>query len=160
MEPTPDQPLDDFERQLARMPRRAAPPEWRADILAKADAAAAARGPERPRSRADAPSSPSNPVLQLWAWLTGISPAWRALAAVWAACLAVNHFIAEAPTGLLASGGDRGSLAPEQIAAARAQRAELLQLAGLSEPRSPDPQPARPPGPRSALRRPERPSFG
>ncbi len=151
---------DDFEQQLARTPRRAAPPEWRADILANAHAAAAARGIESPRSRADGPSSPHNPVLQLWDWLTGISPAWRALAAVWAVCLTVNHFTSSPPTGSLASRGDRGSLAPEQIAAARAQRAELLQLAGLAEPRSPEPQPARPPGPRSALRRPERPSFG
>lgn len=160
MEPNPNSPSDDFERQLARTPRRAAPQDWRADILANAKAAAAARGLESPRSRADGPSSPHNPVLQLWAWLTGISPAWRALAAVWAVCFAVNHFIAEPPTGSLASRGDRGSLAPEQIAAARAQRAELLQLAGLSETRSPEPQPARPPGPRSALRRPERPTFG
>ena len=160
MEPTPDQPLDDFERQLARTPRRAAPPEWRADILANAHAAAAARRLESPRFRADGLSSPTSPVLQLWAWVTGISPAWRALAAVWAVCLTVNHFTSSPPTGSLASRADRGSLAPEQIAAARAQRAELLQLAGLSEPRSPEPQPARPPGPRSALRRPERPSFG
>jgi len=99
-------------------------------------------------------------LLQLWVWLTGVSPAWRALAAVWAVCLTVNHFTSSPPTGSLASRGDRGSLAPEQIAAARAQRAELLQLAGLVETRSPEPQPARPPGPRRALRRPERPSFG
>lgn len=151
---------DDFEQQLTRTPRRAAPPEWRADILAKAHAAAVARRLESPRSRADGLSRAHSPLLQLWDWLTGISPAWRALAAVWAVCLTVNHFTSSPPTGSLASQGDRGSLAPEQIAAARAQRAELLQLAGLSEPRSPEPQPARPPGPRSALRRPERPSFG
>jgi hypothetical protein len=151
---------DDFERQLARTPRREAPPEWRAVILANANAAATGRGLESPRSRADGPSGPTNPVLQLWDWLTGISPAWRALVAVWAVCLAVNHYVAEPPTGSLASRGDRGSLAPEQIAAARAQRAELLQLAGLSETRSPEPQPARPPGPHSGLRRPERPSYG
>ena len=155
---------DDFEQQLARTPRRAAPPEWRADILANAHAAAAARGPESPRSRGDGPSSPHNPVLQLWAWLTGISPAWRALAAVWAVCLTVNHFTSSPPTGSLASRGDLGRLAPEQIAAARAQRAELLQLAGLSEPEPAEPphplRPPGPPGPRSALRRNERPSYG
>ncbi len=151
---------DDFEQQLARTPRRAAPPEWRADILANAHAAAAARRLESPRSRADGPSRAHSPLLQLWVWLTGISPAWRALAAVWAVCLTVNHFTSSPPTGSLASRGDRGNLAPEQIAAARAQRAELLQLAGLVETRSPEPQPARPPGPRSGLRRPERSSFG
>ncbi len=160
MEPTPDQPLDDFERQLARTPRRAAPPDWRADILANAHSAAAARGIESPRSRADEPSSPHNPALQLWAWLAGISPAWRALAAVWAVCLTVNHFTSSPATGSLASRGDRGSLAPEQIAAARAQRAELLQLAGLSEPEPAEPPPLRPPGPRSSLRRHGRPSYG
>jgi hypothetical protein len=32
---------DDFEQPLARTPRRAAPPEWRAVILANANAAAA-----------------------------------------------------------------------------------------------------------------------
>ena len=158
MDPNPKIPSDDFERQLARTPLRGAPTEWRADILA--NATAAAHGLESPRSRDAGVSDPRGLGLRLWAWFEAISPAWRTLAAVWTVCLAVNQLTCSPPTGSLASRGDRGSLAPEQIAAARAQRAELLQLAGLSEPRPPEPQPARPPGPRSCLGRPERPHYG
>ena len=160
-EPDPPDPMnapDDFERQLARTPLRGAPKNWRAEILA--NATAAARGMESPRSRGAGISGPRGLGLRLWAWFDAISPAWRTLAAVWIVCLAVNRLTSSPPTGSLASRGDRGSLAPEQIAAARAQRAELLQLAGLSEPRPPEPQPARPPGPRSCLGRPERPHYG
>ena len=149
---------DDFERQLARTPLRGAPTEWRADILA--NAAAAARGLESPRSRDAGFSAPRGLGLRLWAWFDAISPAWRTLAAVWIMCLAVNRLTTDTPSGPLAVNGDIGRIPAAQVAAARAQRAELLQLAGLAETRSPEHQPARPPGPRSCLRRPERPQYG
>ena len=84
---------------------------------------------------------------------------WRSLAAVWAVGLAVNHFSTDAHDA-----GSPGSirLVPEQVAAARAERAELLVLAGLREP---EPEPAErphvvPPRPRSSLPLTNRPNFG
>lgn len=99
-------------------------------------------------------------MVQLRAWLGGISPAWRMLAAVWALCLTVNHFTNNPASGALAARGELRQLAPEQIAAARAQRTELLLLAGLTDPEPPAPPRQRAPRPHSSLRRSERPACG
>lgn len=142
---------DDFENQLARRSLRAAPTDLRAQVLTAANSAPWT--PNRPANSASAKAT-------FWRWLTSQSPAWPALATVWLLCLSVNY--------LSGSGGDRttrGSLAPEQLAAARAQRAELLQLAGLGDAELTDPPAAKPPRntpprPHSSLRRSSRPGYG
>ena len=144
-------PPDDFEQQLARRSRRAAPAPWRTEILSAANAAS-----QRALAPTPAPTSLVSLAPLFLAWVNGFSPAWRALAGVWIVCLTVNHLTNDAPAGTLASRFDSGRLAPEQVAAARAQRRELLQLAGLTEPEPAEPPVARPPGPRSSLRRNER----
>lgn len=147
---------DDFEKQLGRIPRRTAPPAWRAEILTAADSAT----PKHSSFRETRPSSSTGAMLQLRVWLGGISPAWRMLAAVWALCLTVNHFTSNPTSGTLAARGELRRLAPEQIAAARAQRTELLLLAGLADPEPPAPPRLRAPRPHSSLRRSEGPACG
>ncbi len=141
MKPNNPPPADDFEERLAQVPRRATPSAWRAEILSAAKSA--------PRSALPAPRS-SLPG-QFLAWWGGLSPAWRTLAAVWIVCLTINHFTgaksSESPAGSFAYTG----FAPEQLAAVRAQRREMLQLAGLTEPEPAEPPPARLPRPRSSL---------
>jgi hypothetical protein len=73
------------------------------------------------------------------------------LAAVWFICLTINHFTTAAPAESSANHFVSVRLAPEQIAAVRAQRREMLQLAGLAEPEPAEPPPARLPRPRSSL---------
>lgn len=143
-------PPDDFEQQLARAPRRSAPADWRAEILSHANAAS-----HRPAAKTLAPARvPASFLLVFPLWLRELSPAWSALAALWIICLAVNHFTGDALTESPASRFASGRLAPEQLAAVRAQRQEMLQLAGLVEPEPAEPPRPRPPGPRSSLRTP------
>jgi len=78
---------------------------------------------------------------------------------VWAVGLAVNHFSADARG---AGSAVNVRLVPERVAAARAERAELLVLAGLREP---EPEPVErprvmPPRPRSSLPLTNRPNLG
>jgi len=147
---------DDFENQLGRIPRRTAPPAWRAEIMTAASSATPKHSPFPETGRSSAPGF----MVQLRAWLGGISPAWRMLAAVWALCLTVNHLTNNPTYGALAARGELRRLAPEQIAAARAQRTELLLLAGLADPEPPAPPRQRAPRPHSSLRRSERPACG
>ncbi len=141
---------DDFEQQMANCRLRPAPENLSETLLAAI----------RPQlANARSPAVPVGWVEQIRIWLSGISPVWRSLAAVWAVGLAVNHFSTDAHDA-----GSPGSirLVPEQVAAARAERAELLVLAGLREP---EPEPAErphvvPPRPRSSLPLTNRPNFG
>ena len=141
---------DDFEQQMARCRLRPAPENLSESLLAAL----------RPRlENARPPAVPVGPVEQIRIWLSGISPVWRSLAAVWAVGLTVNHFSADAQ-GAGSTGNVR--LVPEQVAAARAERAELLVLAGLREP---EPEPVErprvvPPRPRSSLPPTNRPNLG
>lgn len=156
MEPTPDQPLDDFERQLARTPRRAAPPDWRADILATATRSA--RGLENPPVSVAA-------ALSWWHRLLLRFPlATAGFTAVWAFVFLSDNVDrrlngrSESPSALVSR---------EQLAQVRAQRAELWQLAGLderptaaSEPRSVDRPRGAAPRPRSDRRSEDDDRFG
>lgn len=148
MKPNNPPPADDFEQHLARVPRRATPAEWRADILREAKSATPS-ALSVPRSPLPDPRS-SLPG-QFLAWWGGLSPARRTLAAVWIVCLTVNHFTGATPSDSAAGSFAYTRLAPEQIAAVRAQRREMLQLAGLTEPEPAEPPPTRPPRPRSSL---------
>jgi hypothetical protein len=130
---------DDFENQLARY-RLGAAPDHLAETLI-----AAARPHLAPPSRSRQPIAS---IVRLWASLLNVSPAVRALAAVWVIGLGVNAFVG--------SGFHRGmSVAsrpePEQMIELRSQRAQLLELAGLPETyRNPPPRPSQP-RPRSEL---------
>lgn len=73
--------LDEFEQHLARQPLRPLPPEWRAEILGAATAAAAVSTEAEPRRSA--------PWWREWLWPTPV--AWGALATCWAAILVLNR---------------------------------------------------------------------
>ena len=154
MKPNDPKPADYFEQHLAHVSRRAAPAGWRSEILSAAKSAApsALSSPRSPLTahRSPRPQASSFPG-QFLAWLGGLSPAWRTLAAVWIVCLTINHFTWPTPSGSSANHFATGRLAPEQIAAARAQRREMLQLAGLMDPEPAEPPPSRTPRPRSSL---------
>ena len=134
MNPNRPTPPDDFEEHLAQVPRRTAPAEWRAKILSAVKSTPRSALPDR-----------------LLAWWGGLSPAWRMLATVWIVCLTINHFTGTAPAEPSLGGFAYARLAPEQIAAVRAQRREMLQLAGLTEAEPAEPPVPRLPRPRSSL---------
>jgi len=129
---------DDFENRLEQQPLRQVPAEWRADILA----AAQARRPEFKTCSEETAG---------WRWLFARFPvAWGSLAMLWAALIAVNLllFAPEHRTGeppVLA-------VHAESLAIWNLQRAELSLLndepAETTEPRS-----VNPPRPRSERRR-------
>jgi hypothetical protein len=74
---------DDFEQQLSRQPLRAAPPQWREDILA----AAARHLPARVVTPADTSGG-------RWReWLQRFPLAWGAVAAVWIGILGINSLL-------------------------------------------------------------------
>jgi hypothetical protein len=77
---------DDFEQKLQRQPLRQVPAEWRGEILAVAESAAAARHPS-PVTR---PSWLSTLNSQLSTILWPHPKAWAGLAAVWILILAVD----------------------------------------------------------------------
>ena len=141
---------DPMEARLARQPLRSVPAAWRAEILAQARAEAGSEVPRRARAqtRGESPG-----------WLEGFllrfPVAWAGFAAVWLFIFAANSTdrwlngaVAATPQAMSA----------EQIAAARAQRAELWTLAGIEPPGLRETEPADRPRnpvlrPRSSLRR-------
>lgn len=152
---------DPLEARLARQPLRRAPDAWRREILTSATSATTAgkiQGRDtQPDSRDGCPTWGEALLLRLplgWTgaaatalllWLGGSSDHW----------LNGGALLAQAPL-----------VSPEQVAEARAQRAELLQLAGLHDvspvvaDRTPDKPPSAPPRPRGHLRRAEGDGFG
>lgn len=151
---------DPFEAQLARTPRRELPPEWRSEILRTA-AEAAATATTRQR-----PGHPTEPSWWVGLWLRLPVP--------------TVGFAAACVLTVTLSLLDQGSPDPghtvsrpisrEQIAAAQAERYELLQafylvdggneLPSESKPRSERLRPAILPRPRSDHRSPEDDGFG
>ncbi len=124
---------DDFENQLARYRLGAAP-----DNLAETVFAAA-----RPHlATARSPGGPFAWMIRLWIQLQNVSLAARSLAAVWVVGLGVNFFVGSG----FHSGTSVASLpGPDQMREIRAQRAQLLELAGLPETdRNPPPRPSQP----------------
>jgi hypothetical protein len=141
---------DEFEARLARQPLRAAPPELRAQVLAAVQEKAVGASPCHPQ-RLPGETAHSSPGWLDWLLARFPIPA-IGIAAVWAFVFftadvdrRLNGNLAQAPV----------TVSREQIAEARAQRAELWQMAGLDELRprltSPAPTPA-PPRPRSQVR--------
>ena len=149
---------DDFEQQLGRCPLRATPPSLQASIL---DSLRATRA--RTELRATVQRSAPGGWEMFHSWFTGLSPAWRGLAAVWVVGLSLNALSRDTTErgSLVASAR---SLPPEQLAQVRAERQELMILAGLREPERPaieaQPVAPAPPRPRSSLRMLDRPRLG
>ncbi|HAB19668.1 MAG TPA: hypothetical protein DCE44_24945 [Verrucomicrobiales bacterium] len=140
-----------FEGRLSRLPMRSVPSGWRGESLAAANAIAST---EKPVSRAPA------------AWLENhfsrFPVAWAGLAAIWVFILAANR-TDRWLNGAIAYQAPR--LSAEQVAALRAQRAELWALAGLDREGTAERQPADRPRdparrPRSELRRTSDPNLG
>ncbi len=124
---------DDFENRLARY-RLSAAPDYLAETLI---AAARPHLATQPQSR-----SLVAWMVHLWARLLSVSPAVRALAAVWVIGLGVNAFVG---SGLRAGTSVASHPGPELWIEMRAQRAQLLELAGLPEAdRNPPPRPSQP----------------
>jgi hypothetical protein len=103
--------MDDFEQFLKNQPLRAAPPQWRGEILA-----AAAR---QPAARA---------VMYPWwrAWLWPSPYAWGALAAVWVAIFILNA--AAQPGHSLTPRDGPAPTVDEMVAMLNEQRRELDEL--------------------------------
>ena len=155
---------DALERRLAGTPPRPAPAELRAAVLrAAADVGQAASLPGAASGSA-ALSAPSAPP-RWWEWLfTRFPLATGGLAACWlmawlggSADRWLNGPVAAAPVRVSA----------EQVARAKAERAELRQLAGLEDApmanfghRPVPPSPAVPPRPRGDRRRSRDDGFG
>ncbi len=132
---------EDFEQQLSRRPPRPLPPEWRAEIL---DAARAAAAPAS-RSRTGILTSLR---LQL-APLVRLHP--RALAgmtAVWVVIFALR--LATHDESHVA--GERADVSGDAIAELREQKQFFAELAGLHEPQNNRASKSLPPGPRSDRR--------
>jgi hypothetical protein len=126
---------DDFENQLERQSFRAAPAEWRAEILQ------AARASVSPRAPRLAP-----PALPWWReWLWPSPQAWAGLAAVWLVIVGLNATIASRSTEMAKQPPKPSPEAETTLAAQRRELARLLD--NFSEP-TPAPK-AGPPGPRS-----------
>ncbi len=155
---------DDFEDRLARVPGRRAPAELRAEVLA-----AAKRVEPAKLKRSDPENMGARPLRMSWGdWLLAHFPlAPGGLAACWLLIWLGGS------ADRLVNGSDATKpvvISREQMAEARAQRAELRQLAGLDDPagkiQSPAPErtrleaPALPARPRSDRRRSRDDGFG
>jgi len=139
---------DDFETQLARYQLRAAPDQLAETLFASA----------RPHLAPLRRSRPSiSWMVHLWASLLNVSPAARALAAVWVVGLGINALVGAGFHRQMPVASRPG---PEQMIEMRAQRAQLLELADLAEvDRNPPPRPSQP-RPRSEWTSPFRVSNG
>jgi hypothetical protein len=135
---------EEFEKQLKRQPIRPVPVEWRAEILAAANAASAAPGARRP-----APSFLSTLNHQLSTLLWPCPRAWAGLAAVWVTIIAFNHFAMATPQVMAAI---PASPSPEARMALEEQRRMLAQLIGPNGPSDMAPPKPFVPRPRGELR--------
>ena len=140
---------DDFENQLQRQPLRAAPAEWRAEILreAKASVAADVRRRELNSEAPEQDQSLLTSAATIWwrEWLWPSPQAWAGLAAMWLVILGLNATTASRSTDI-AKQSPKPSLEVETTLAA--QRRELARLLDNSTEPTPAPK-AGPPGPRS-----------
>jgi hypothetical protein len=139
---------DEFEQRLRRQPTRDVPAEWRQEILAAAQAAAARRSaPDSSVRRSEARAARPSWLSTLW-W--PCPRAWAALAAVWVGILAVNLSFGDKPE----TAARQTAPAPaETIVAWRQQQRMLSQLIGA--PTSLDAEP-----PKSVVPRPRSESSG
>ena len=129
---------DDFEQRLQRQPLRAVPSEWRAEILAAANATADARESRSVESSVQSTS--------WWRELVWPNPqAWAGLATVW-----LVIFVLKLSTGnearLVAK---TSSVSPEVIVELRQQKLLFAELIGGIELRDAKPPKRSPPRPRS-----------
>jgi hypothetical protein len=130
---------EDFEKQLKQRPMRPVPTEWRAEILAAANAA-----------RSVSRHNPKTSLLAtIGAYLSAIfslqPKALAGLAAVWV-LIFVFHISTHDESRLV---GDRTPVSKEVIAEVREQRLFYAELVGLSETRDTEPPRIFLPRPRS-----------
>lgn len=135
---------EDFEKKLSQRPVRPLPPEWRAEILSAARAAA----PQ------PAPPTTSNIFATIARQLSGLlqlrPQALAGLAAVWILIFALRFSTQEGST----IAANCASVSPEVIAGVREQKLFFAELVGLREKRETEPPKSFSPGPRSELRHP------
>lgn len=125
----PGEPKDALELRLARQPLRSAPADLRGEVISAARRALPVAASSEPLSRRSASTARK---AFFWEWLFLRFPlASGGLAACWlvawlgaSADRWVNGAVAAKPV----------IVSPEQVAEARAQRAELFQLAGFDDP--------------------------
>ena len=137
---------DEFENQLQRQPLRAAPSEWRAEILRQANDSVGA-DVRRLRLHGNENQSLLTSAPTTWwrEWLWPSPQAWAGLAAVWLVILGLNATTASRSTDMVKQSPKPS---PEMDASLAAQRRELARL--LDNFTEPTPAPkAGPPGPRS-----------
>jgi hypothetical protein len=133
---------DDFEQKLQRQPLRQVPAEWRGEILAVAESAAAARHPS-PVTR---PSWLSTLNSQLSTILWPHPKAWAGLAAVWILIFVVN-FSTRDQSPVVAEKSTPPS--PEVMVELRQQQRMLAELIGPRDIRDADQSKLFVPHPRS-----------
>ena len=125
---------DDFESRLQRQPLRQTPPDWRAEILAAAHGAQAARHPS-PVTRHLKLSRPSSILHSLSSLLWPHPKAWAGLAAVWIFIFAVNFSMRDASPRLAEKSAPPS---PEVIVELRKQQKLYAELMGPREERDAD----------------------
>jgi len=138
---------EDFEKQLQRQPLRAAPAEWRAEILRQANVAADVRRLKLDSNADEGDQSLLTSAATPWwrEWLWPSPQAWAGLAAVWLVILGLNATTASRSIEIAKQSP---KTSPEVETTLAAQRRELARLLdNFSEP-TPAPK-AGPPGPRS-----------
>jgi hypothetical protein len=133
---------DPFEQRLSRQPLKPVPPEWRDDILPRADDL------QSPSSISQLSTFNS----QLRSWLWPCPQAWAALAAIWVLLLAVNFSTRDRS----ATNTTSANALPVMPYAWREQQkllAELFPPEPIAPPRPRvEPAPVVPSAPRSELR--------
>jgi hypothetical protein len=142
---------DEFERSLTRQPFRSPPDNLEETLLAAM----------RARRQNSPPAGKFAHLLrQLLGWVDAPALAWQTLAALWLVGLSANYLCFRSPGPAVL---ESSRLPPEQIAAARAQRAELYALTRSNEP-EPAEEPRRrapaPTRPRSDLQSTNPPHLG
>lgn len=128
-----------FEERLRRQPLKAAPPEWRAEILAAASQAAPARATTNTCWGATLRR-------QLSAILHPYPKAWATLAVTWVVIL-ILHLAAREPSPVAVARNQEPS--PETTTELRQQKKLLAELLGANEPSAADREPVLAPKPRS-----------
>jgi hypothetical protein len=119
---------DDFENQLQRRPMRPVPGEWRAEILAAAQAARSIPAIKNQKSKTE------NSWLAVLLWPS--PKAWAGLAAVWVVIAFLVHAGGDDSDTLIAQAAPPS---PQLQLVLREQRRELARLLESPEPLSAEP---------------------
>jgi hypothetical protein len=122
--------MEPFEQHLRRQPLCEVPPDWRAEILAAARAAAA---PETPTVKSVSLPVSFHDKIKAWLWPHPI--AWSALGACWVVILAVNISLRDsAPL----TAQKETPLSAETLTELKRERLMFVELTGAPEPADAD----------------------